>query len=231
MSDIEKANGRVEHLPHLHNSAVDPVAQPGFGLRGVPVRKFGNPGALGLMSFATTTLLLSLINASARSVTAPNMVVGVAVFVGGLAQLLAGMWEFAVGNTFGATAFSSYGGFWMSYATILIPGSGILAGYTDPQELHNALGLYLTAWTIVTFVFLIACSRKNGVFVFLFSTLIFAFACLAASEFTGNAHVLKAGGVIGIIVSLVAYYAALATMLTSDDWFTLPLFEFPKRDE
>ncbi|KDQ51394.1 hypothetical protein JAAARDRAFT_41243 [Jaapia argillacea MUCL 33604] len=236
MSDIEKANHRVQHNEiangngsHMHNSAVDPVPQPGFGQGGVPIRKLGNPGPLGLMSFATTTLVLSLINASARSVTTPNVVVGLALFTGGLAQLLAGMWEFAVGNTFGATAFSSYGAFWLSYATILIPGSGVLAGYTSAVELHNALGIFLTSWTIVTFIFLIGSLRKNVSFIALFICLTITFGLLAGAEFTGGAHALKAGGVLGVITALIAYYIALAQLLTQDDWFTLPLFEMPKR--
>ena len=67
---------------------------------------------------------------------------------GGLAQLLAGMWEFATGNTFGATAFTSYGGFWLSYGIIQWPSSGIKAAYTDPKELASALGIYLMAWFV-----------------------------------------------------------------------------------
>jgi uncharacterized protein len=111
-------------------------------------------------------------NVNTRGIHAPNVVVGMAVFTGGLLQLLAGMWEFPRGNTFGATgnafplfvyfiapnlfsfpyfaALSSYGAFWMSYATILIPSSGILSAYVDPQELQNAIGIYLITWFMVT---------------------------------------------------------------------------------
>jgi len=67
------------------------------------------------MSFATTTFVLSMYNVSARGVSVPNVVLGLAIGYGGLVQLLAGMWEFASGNTFAATAFSSYGGFWISF--------------------------------------------------------------------------------------------------------------------
>ena len=111
-------------------------------------------------------------NVNTRGVHAPNVVVGMAIFSGGLLQFMAGMWEFPRGNTFGATgnalhslfdtfrvfitphfsfaALSSYGAFWMSYATILIPSSGIIAAYADPQELENALGIYLITWFMVT---------------------------------------------------------------------------------
>ena len=70
------------------------------------------------MSFATTTFVLSMFNVSARGVTTPNVILGLAIGYGGLVQLLAGMWEFASGNTFAATAFSSYGGFWISFGFI-----------------------------------------------------------------------------------------------------------------
>src|SRR5438045_3410703 len=116
-----------------------------------------NPGPLGLCGFALTTFVLSSINAGWFPAGATNIVVGLALFYGGLAQLLAGMWEFRTGNTFGATAFTSYGAFWLSFAAIFLPGFGILAAFVpkggiapDPAILHPALGLYLLGWTIFT---------------------------------------------------------------------------------
>jgi succinate-acetate transporter protein len=107
------------------------------------------------MGFAGTTLVLSLFNVNAAGVAAPNVVVGMAIFFGGLAQLLAGMWEFACGNTFGATAFTGYGAFWLSYSAILIPGTGIISSYAGNEaELGNALGIYLFSWFIFTFLLL-----------------------------------------------------------------------------
>lgn len=78
-----------------------------------PVRKLANPAPLGLCGFAATTFLLSLVNVGTRGLAEANVVVGMAYGYGGLTQLLAGMWEMAVGNTFGATALSSYGAFWI----------------------------------------------------------------------------------------------------------------------
>jgi succinate-acetate transporter protein len=194
------------------------ASQPGF-----PVyhRKFGNPGPLGLFSFASTTLILSLYNASARHIAVPNMVVGMALGVGGLVQLLAGMWEFACGNTFGATAFSSYGGFWLSFAAILIPGTGIGAAYTDPNEFHSALGIYLMTWFVFTFIMFLGTHKASialsSVFFFLFIT----FAVLAAANFTGNAKVAKAGGWLGIITALCAYYTGAAGLYTSETSYVM----------
>ncbi|KAA1476304.1 Gpr1 family protein [Dentipellis sp. KUC8613] len=216
MSDIEKAE--TVSANHPPPRTVTPVAAPSR-------RALGNPGPLGLFSFASTTLILSLYNAGARGISVPNAVVGMALFCGGLAQLLAGMWEFAAGNTFGATAFTSYGAFWGSYATILIPGSGIGAAYeaaTTEQE-PSALGIYLITWMIVTFFFLIAALRKNIAFVALFFFLTITFLLLGAAEFTGHLSVQKAGGVVGVITAFIAYYAGMCELLGPQDAFTLPL--------
>jgi len=179
--------------------------------------RIANPGPLGLFSFASTTFILSLYNVQARGIAHPNVVVGMAVFCGGLAQLLAGMWEFPKGNAFGATAFTSYGAFWMSYATILIPGSGILSAFTDPAELDSALGIYLIAWFIVTFLLLIVTLRKNVGLVVLFAFLATTFLLLAAGTFTGVASISKSGGALGIITAFIAYYIGLAELLAADN--------------
>jgi len=179
--------------------------------------RIGNPGALGLFSFASTTFILSAFNLQTRGIHTPNVVVGMAVFCGGLAQLLAGMWEFARGNAFGGTAFTSYGAFWMSYATILLPGSGVLSAYSDDKELASALGIFLIAWFMVTFFILIASLRKMWGLILLFGFLAVTFLLLAVAEFTGNEAVAKAGGATGIITSFIAYYVGLSGLLASDE--------------
>ena len=94
-------------------------------------------------------------NVSTAGVTQPNAAVGMAYGVGGLCQLLAGMWEFAAGNTFGATAFSSYGGFWISFGVLLTPTFGITGpGGALADDLSAALALYLSTWFIFTFILL-----------------------------------------------------------------------------
>ncbi|KAH8983472.1 Gpr1 family protein, partial [Lactarius akahatsu] len=147
-------------------------------------RRLGNPAPLGLFSFASTTLVLSLYNAHARHVVVPNVVVGMALFYGGLGQFLAGMWEFATGNTFGATAFTSYGAFWLSFATLFIPNSGIGAAYAaaTPGMEDDAIGIYLLAWMVVTFLFLIGAIRKSVGLTALFFFLTLTFMVLAIGE-------------------------------------------------
>jgi succinate-acetate transporter protein len=194
-----------------------------------PASKIGNPAALGLFSFASSTFILSLYNLGTRDITTPNVVVGMAIFCGGLAQLLAGMWEFPCGNMFGATAFTSYGAFWMSFATILIPGSGVIEAYAaNPEQLPNALGIYLITWFMVTFLFTIVTLRKSVAFVTLFSLLSITFALLAAANFTGKEFLGKTGGGFGVATALVAYYIGLAQLLASEKnaMFNLPLGNF-----
>jgi len=130
--------------PSLRLQAFGGEFQP--GLYRAPKKGFANPAPLGLSAFALTTFVLSLINMGDRNLVAPNLVVGIAYGYGGLVQLCAGMWEMAVGNTFGATALSSYGGFWISFAIILTPGGfdiiQDLGGLTSPA-FTNSFGLYL----------------------------------------------------------------------------------------
>jgi succinate-acetate transporter protein len=190
--------------------------------------RLGNPGPLGLFAFASTTLVLSLYNAHARHITTPNVVVGMALFYGGLAQFLAGMWEFATGNTFGATAFTSYGAFWLSFATIFIPNSGIGDAYAAApagQE-DDALGIYLLAWMIVTFLFFIGSLRKSIGLSALFFFLTLTFMVLAISFLMKKENLAKAGGYLGVITALIAYYCGLAELLTTDDIFTIPLGKY-----
>jgi hypothetical protein len=197
------------------------------------LRILGNPGPLGLYSFASTTFILSMFNVQARGVTHPNAVVGMALFVGGLAQLLAGMWEFACGNTFGATAFSSYGGFWLSYAAILIPGTGIGAAYeAAPTQEPSAIGIFLASWFIITFLFFLATTRVNIGLMALFFFLDITFLLLMVGEFTGNATVHKAGGGFGIATAFIAYYCGTSQLLSSDNsFFTLPIGIIKKRTD
>ncbi|EJD04596.1 uncharacterized protein FOMMEDRAFT_19827 [Fomitiporia mediterranea MF3/22] len=255
MSDVEKHGNGIHSagntLTNVHGAAGQPPvqghypvgAEPGgqypytLGATGaqqqlfqggLPLRKLANPAPLGLLSFASTTLILSLINVQTRGVTTPNVVVGMALFVGGLCQLLAGMWEFAAGNTLGATAFSSYGGFWLSFATIYIPSSGIIAEYTDPVELEHAVGFYLAVWFIFTFLMLVASLRSNFGLISLFFFLTLTFMFLTIGKYVTNDKINMAGGGFGIITAFIAYYCGVANMYSRESsFFSLPLGPIP----
>ncbi|KAI0400779.1 gpr fun34 family protein [Xylaria palmicola] len=208
--------------------------QPGL-YRSTEHRKFANPAPLGLSAFALTTFVLSLVNLNTRGVSAPNIALSAAYGYGGLIQLLAGMWEMAVGNTFGATALSSYGGFWIAYAIILTPGFGVLAAYDDAADVASVLGFFLSGWFIFTFILFILTLRSTVMFCSLFLTLDLAFLFLAISEFVkSNGHAAtslglqKAGGVFGLFAAFLAWYNAFAGIAdTSNSFFIIPVFHFP----
>jgi len=232
MADVEK--GQPSHADgNSSHAATGALWDPSRAYGPRQPSRIANPGALGLFSFASTTFILSLYNVQTRGVKAPNAVVGMALFTGGLAQLLAGMWEYPRGNTFGATAFSSYGAFWMSYATILIPSSGILDAYANnPDELSNALGIFLITWFMFTTLLLFGAIRRNISFCFLLTFLALAFLLLACGEWSGKVHVTKAGGAFGILAALVAYYCAVSELLIREEsYFLLPLGAIPKRQD
>jgi len=155
-----------------------------------------------------------------------------ALGVGGLCQLLAGMWEFAAGNTFGATAFSMYGGFWISFGAIYWPGSGILAAYTADTkgQLASALGIYLITWMIITFLLFLGTFRSSVALSGVFFFLVLTFMMLAVGEFTENANAHKAGGILGCITAMIAFYTGAAGLYSPDaSYFVLPVGDLPKR--
>ena len=187
-----------------------------------------NPAPLGLCAFALTTFVLSMFNTGAivsLRATSHGVVMGLALFYGGLCQLLAGMWEFKTGNTFGALAFSSYGGFWMSFAALFIGAFDFLKGYTDVTDLHNCLGIYLLAWCIFSGLMTIAAHRTTVVLFTLFFTVFMTFLLLSIAQFRmGDLYVQRAGGIWGIIAAIIAWYAAYAGLLTKkNSLFTLPV--------
>ncbi|KAL8781431.1 MAG: hypothetical protein Q9213_006016 [Squamulea squamosa] len=230
-------------LAHVNNTGSDRLPafggefQPGL-YKGVQDRKFANPAPLGLSAFALTTFVLSLINMRTRAVAEPNLVVGLAFGYGGLVQLLAGMWEMAVGNTFGATALSSYGGFWLSFAIILTPGGfNIEEAYVEMQTMqafYDAFGFFLMGWFIFTTILLLATLRSTLAFFTLFFTLDLAFLLLGIgylqrdSTNHPNPPLIKAGGFFGLLAAFTAWYNALAGLADdSNSFFIIPVAHFP----
>lgn len=185
------------------------------GLAAPSSHKFANPAPLGLSGFGLTTFVLSMFNAHAQGVEIPNVVVGLAMFYGGLVQLIAGIWEIALENTFGGTALCSFGGFWLSFGSVYIPWFGILDAYKDrPDELANAMGIYLLGWSIFTYG-LCLCTMKSTLMLFsLYFFLALTFLLLSIGQFTQNGKVIKAGGIVGVIVSFIAFYLAYAGLAT-----------------
>lgn len=198
------------------------------GLAAPSVHKFANPAPLGLCAFALTTFVLSLINAGAMGVKNDAIVVGLACFYGGFIQLLAGMWEMSVENTFGALALSSYGGFWMSFGAISIPWFNIAASYDDPVELSNAVGFYLLGWTIFTFMLTLCTMKSTLAFFSLFFLLAITFLLLAVGHLAPATGCIKAGGVVGVVVAFIAFYNAYAGLANpQNSYVTVTAFQLP----
>ncbi|CAI4301472.1 AKH_1a_G0005570.mRNA.1.CDS.1 [Saccharomyces cerevisiae] len=192
------------------------------GLAPAPVHKFANPAPLGLSAFALTTFVLSMFNARAQGITVPNVVVGCAMFYGGLVQLIAGIWEIALENTFGGTALCSYGGFWLSFAAIYIPWFGILEAYEDNEsDLNNALGFYLLGWAIFTFGLTVCTMKSTVMFFLLFFLLALTFLLLSIGHFAKRLGVTRAGGVLGVVVAFIAWYNAYAGVATKQNSYVL----------
>lgn len=192
------------------------------GLAPPSLHKFANPAPLGLSAFALTTFVLSMFNARAMGIMVPNVVVGLAMFYGGLVQLIAGIWEIALENTFGGTALCSYGGFWLSFGAIHIPWFGILEAYADnEQDLKNALGFFLLGWCIFTFMLTVCTLKSTAMFFALFFLLAITFLLLSIGEFTGKVGCVRAGGVLGVIVSFIAWYNAYAGVATRQNSYIL----------
>lgn len=205
------------------------------GLYKPPTREFGNPVPLGLSAFALTLFLLSLINVQSNGVTKPNIVLASAFGYSGIVQMLVGMWEIAIGNTFGATAIASYGGFWISYAILLTPGGfEIAAAYPSAAELSHAIGFFLAGWFIFTTLLLICTLRSTVAFFLLFFLVDLLFLLLMIAYFVlddaglPSVPLLKAGGYVGLLTAFCGWYNALAGLAdTSNSFFVVPVAHFP----
>jgi succinate-acetate transporter protein len=180
----------------------------------VPSPSIADPGPLGLAGFAMTTFILSVFNANLLNAGLLTSVLPLALFYGGIAQLLAGMWEFRKGNTFGALAFTSYGAFWLSYYWLV---QNVLAKLQPAGEVHKAVGLYLLAWTIFTAYMTIAAIRTNGAVLAVFVVLTLTFLFLTIGAFADKSGINHVGGWLGIITALLAWYASFAGV-TNSTW-------------
>jgi succinate-acetate transporter protein len=177
-----------------------------------------DPAALGLAGFAMTTFVLSMFNTGLVSKAGEPVVLGLALAYGGGAQLLAGMWEFRKGNTFGATAFSSYGAFWISYWAFV---AFFAKGVPD-----TAVGLYLIAWGIFTFYMWVASFRTTVAVNVVLLLLWITFLLLGIGDASANGGITKLGGWIGLATALAAWYASFAIVAN----FTFKRTIFPVRE-
>src|SRR6266516_2829878 len=172
----------------------------------VVAASIADPAPLGLAGFALTTFVLSMFNAGLVGEAGEPVVLGLALAYGGGAQLLAGMWEFRKGNTFGATAFSSYGAFWISYwAFVAFFAKGVPAA-----QAGSAAGLFLIAWGIFTTYMWLASLRTTAAVSLVFLLLTVTFIVLGIGDAGGNDSITKLGGWFGLATAVAAWYASFA---------------------
>lgn len=166
-----------------------------------------NPGPLGLMAFGLTTVLLNIHNAGIYEMN--SMILAMGIFYGGLAQIVAGILEAKKNNTFGLTAFVSYGFFWLTLvALIIMPKLGWVAASSEA-----AMIAYLTIWGIFTLLLFFGTLRISRALQFVFATLTILFFLLAIGDATGNAALKTFTGYEGIICGGSAIYTGIGTLL------------------
>jgi len=170
-----------------------------------------DPGPLGLAAFAMTTFVLSMYNSGILHSAGEPVVLGLAFAYGGFAQLLAGMWEFRTGNTFGAVAFTSFGAFWLSFAAFV----QFFAKDVPESAAAQAVGVYLVAWAIFTTYMFIASMRTTGAIALVFILLAATFWLLGIGNWTTTDGIVKAGGFVGLATAVAAWYASFAAVTNS----------------
>jgi uncharacterized protein len=171
------------------------------------MENLANPAPLGLMGFGMTTVLLNLHNAGFFALG--SMILAMGIFFGGIAQIIAGIMEFKKGNTFGTTAFTSYGAFWLTLvALILLPKLGLAEAAST-----TAMSAYLIMWGIFTLFMYIGTIKKNIVLQFIFMSLTILFFLLALGDITGIALIKTIAGYEGIICGASAIYLAMAEVI------------------
>jgi uncharacterized protein len=169
--------------------------------------KTANPAPLGLAAFGMTTVLLNLHNAGLFNLG--TMILGMGIFYGGIAQVIAGIMEWKKGNTFGTIAFTSFGLFWLSLVALLVMPTKELGAKND----NSAMIAYFIMWGIFTLCLFFGTLKLNRALQFIFASLAALFFLLAIRDITGNAVIATITGIEGIICGLSAIYTAMALVL------------------
>ena len=178
--------------------------------------KLANAAPLGLLGFGLTTVLLNLVNIGLFPLD--SMILAMGLVYGGIAQVIVGIMEYRRGNTFGTTAFTSYGLFWLSLVILIVlPNTTIFAGINTPTG--TAMGAYFFMWGFFSFAMFFGTLKANRALQFVFMSVTVLFFLLAARDLTGNAAILgnfrmdALAGYEGIICGLSAIYLGIAEVL------------------
>ena len=211
--------------------------QPGmFG--SVKDRKVANPAPLGLCGVALSTFVVSLINVGTLDLKNFSVLVCLGFVYGGLIPILAGMWEMAIGNTFGATTFTSYGAYWISYALLVMPSQSlnIMEAIKKAEGGHGELqtiGLYFMGWFIFTTLMMMLTLKSTVAMFLMFFSLDLSFFFSGVSHLYNDGispHIplLRLAGAFGLVSSFSAWYNALSGVAdNTNSFFVVPALRFP----
>ncbi|KAJ5153378.1 uncharacterized protein N7482_009856 [Penicillium canariense] len=223
----------VSQSGHEYALARPPTSKPEERHALPKVRKLANPAPLGLCAFALTSFMSNIMNVHlGLTIAAEN--VGSALVYGGTVQLLAGMWEMALGNTFSATSFCSYGAYWITFGVISsLEGTKIVAAPDTVCQKEMLMGLFLLAWFIFTTMMLL-CTLKSSLAIFLLFFfldmyyLLLGIANMQCDQGHVPASIQRVGGYFGLLAAFTAWYNAFAGLFdTSNGFFNVPLGHFP----
>jgi uncharacterized protein len=207
----------LQAIPPQDPARTDPAPTTGW--------KPADPGPLGLAGFAMTTFVLSMFNSNLVDAKGLPVVLGLALVYGGIVQLLAGMWEFRTGNTFGAVAFCSYGAFWISFWALNVFYAKDVGGNAG-----HAVGVYLWAWAIFTAYMTVAALRVSGAVLLVFVLLTVTYILLAIGNVGAHESVIHWGGYLGLATAAAAWYASFAAVTNSTFGRTiLPVIPLSRR--
>jgi len=196
-----------------------------------------NPTPLGFCAFALTLFVYSMImcGATVPQGTSAAVAMGLALFYGGLMQLIAGLGEYRIGNNFYGLAFCSYAGYWFSLGALYVQGSFIFTGtaaYADTTVQAKAFGIFYLGWTIFTLLLLIASFRTNVFTILFLFFLLITYILFTASYFLmGDANTARAAGAIGIFTAVIGWISGFAHFLKKDEnaYFEIPVIDVSRR--
>jgi uncharacterized protein len=200
----------AERDPRLYAVDDDPM-RAAVIRNGRPIPAIADPAPLGLAALAVTLLVFSMFNAGLLNRSGEPVVLGLALAYGGLVQLLAGMWEFRRGNTFGAVTFGSYGAFWLSFWML----EQFFAGRIPGGERSSAIALFYISWAILTALLWVASTRTTAVVSLMLFLLTLTYLLLGIGDAGSHSEIVKVGGWFGLATSAAGLYAAFASVINS----------------
>ncbi len=186
------------------NAAANGAAAPPAAVTGM-----ADPGAWAVTAFATTSFMLGMYNAHLINAAGAPVVIPVALFFGGLIQIVVGILEVMRGNVFGAVVFGTYGPFWVIYGVLLT----LYATQIPASALNSAVALFLAMFAVITFYFVIASLRTDMVLVAVFALIFIGLVLLAIGAGAANTGLTEAGGWVTLIFAVLAWYHAAGDVI------------------